>query len=353
VVPPVSAEREATPLFPARGPEGTWGYIDRAGTFLIPPQYGAADPFSEGLALVQADPSSVRCIDKAGSTVFELAGWARGRETGIVDGFHDGFARVVADGKTAFVGRSGELLPPRFEEARPFSNGVAAVREDGKWGWMGTDGGFVVSPRFRELGDLGAEGLATASLDVPVSGGVLPRVGFVGRDGELVIPADFVQAKDFSEGLAAVKVDDRARSWGYVDTTGKLVIPAVYSSAGPFREGLAAVTTDRGLPAQFIDRGAKLVAPLQPGAAGAYSEGLAAFTGPDRRLGYMDRTGNPVIPAQFQSAAPFVDGLARVSTKDADRHVKDGYIDPTGAWVYAWESDEPPEPGPSKRPRRP
>lgn len=39
---------------------GKWGYIDRTGAIAIPPQFGSAKPFSEGLALVTLakDPKS-------------------------------------------------------------------------------------------------------------------------------------------------------------------------------------------------------------------------------------------------------------------------------------------------------
>lgn len=54
----------------------------------------------------------------------------------------------------------------------------------------------------------------------------------------VVIPAKYYLAENFSEGLAAVKINGK---WGFIDKTGKMVIPATFSGAKDFSEGLAAV----------------------------------------------------------------------------------------------------------------
>jgi WG containing repeat len=43
-----------------------------------------------------------------------------------------------------------------------------------------------------------------------------------------VIPAQFNKAKNFSEGLSAVKIDDK---WGYINQTGKVVIQPQFKFA--------------------------------------------------------------------------------------------------------------------------
>jgi hypothetical protein len=69
--------------------------------------------------------------------------------------------------------------------------------------------------------------------------------GYVNVKGEVVIAAQFEEARDFSEGMAAVKVDNK---WGYIDTTGKFVIAAKYQEARSFGEnqynGMARVKTN-------------------------------------------------------------------------------------------------------------
>ena len=63
--------------------------------------------------------------------------------------------------------------------------------------------------------------------------------GFVNKEtGKEVIPYKYDGAKDFSEGLAAVKLNGK---WGYIDDTGKEVIPLKYDNAWRFSNGLAEV----------------------------------------------------------------------------------------------------------------
>lgn len=53
-----------------------------------------------------------------------------------------------------------------------------------------------------------------------------------------LIEAQYEDAGQFNEGLAAVKKDGK---WGYIDETGEMVIPFQYDKAYLFREGLALV----------------------------------------------------------------------------------------------------------------
>ena len=64
-------------------------------------------------------------------------------------------------------------------------------------------------------------------------------------------------ARDFSEGLAAVKKDDL---WGYIDASGKMVIPPRYHWAQEFEDGRAEVTLPDG-DEVIIDRTGNVVAP--------------------------------------------------------------------------------------------
>jgi len=68
--------------------------------------------------------------------------------------------------------------------------------------------------------------------------------GYQDKSSEkMIIRCKYFLAKDFFEGLAAVKISNN-EGWGYIDKTGTEVIPFIFQRAGNFLEGLAAVRLD-------------------------------------------------------------------------------------------------------------
>ncbi|MCA1816762.1 MAG: WG repeat-containing protein [Acidobacteria bacterium] len=305
-------------LFPV-SKDGKWGFIDRAGRVRIAPRFESAADFSEGLARVGVG-GRVAFVNAAGGIVF------RPRFDSAGD-FHEGLAFVETGWKTnphigittetgrwGFVNRAGRLaVPLKFTRADAFSEGLAAVQLGES---LGERSGFVDHA-----------GRLVFEFPFDVSWGfhegfalVRSKQGtfFLDRAGKkLATPEiDDYQARSFSEGLAAVQINGK---WGYVDRTGKLVIPAQFKDALEFSEGLAAVR----LP---VDDAHAVTCPLQnPG---------DTSTNPNL-YGYVDRAGRLVIPPQFEYAKPFSEGLAAVSNCS-----KPAFIDETGAVVLSVPFDE-------------
>lgn len=72
------------------------------------------------------------------------------------------------------------------------------------------------------------------------------KFGYINEKGQVVVPAKFDKAQDFSEGLAAVAFNvgrkskhrfERPRHWGYIDRDGKSAITP------QFRRPLPSVAT--------------------------------------------------------------------------------------------------------------
>jgi hypothetical protein len=85
------------------------------------------------------------------------------------------------------------------------------IEQQGKWGFIDQTGKTIIPPRFNSAQEF-SEGLAP----VMVGG----KFGFADQAGKLVIPASFSEARNFAEGLAPVGV---GRKTGYIDKTGKFV----------------------------------------------------------------------------------------------------------------------------------
>ena len=83
-----------------------------------------------------------------------------------------------------------ELVPARFERAMRFSEGLAAVRIDGRFGYIDGRGEVVIAPQFDLAGDF-YQGLA----EVLVGN----RTGIINHKGEIVVPPMFQRAIPFTK----------------------------------------------------------------------------------------------------------------------------------------------------------
>lgn len=64
------------------------------------------------------------------------------------------------------------------------------------------------------------------------------KYGFKDKSGKVVVAATYDEVLEFSEGLAAVSLDEL---WGYIDPKGELVIPMELERAFSFEKGFAEV----------------------------------------------------------------------------------------------------------------
>lgn len=210
--------------------ENKWGYIDRAGNRVIKPQFDRADSFSEGLAAVSNVNKNWGYINKDGQFViqpkYELAG-----------PFAKGLARVKFEGKWSYINTKGELKG-KFDRASQFSEGLAFAQLGNTQGYIDTNIKMIITGYFTATdrnpksfieGGMFSEGYAAVLID--------KKWGYIDAKGMLVIKPQFDFARQFSEGLAAV----RSIKWGYIDKKGTMVIDQRFDEAGPFSRGRARV----------------------------------------------------------------------------------------------------------------
>ena len=76
--------------------------------------------------------------------------------------FSEGLA-YMEQGKLGFIDKAGkQVIPPKYNDAQPFSEGLAVVRLEGKYGYIDRSGKMVIPPQFSDAGPF-SEGLAAAS----------------------------------------------------------------------------------------------------------------------------------------------------------------------------------------------
>ncbi|MDB5599895.1 MAG: hypothetical protein JWN71_1939 [Xanthobacteraceae bacterium] len=96
----------------------------------------------------------------------------------------------VCDGKFGlcrYVDRQTrqEIIPARYEEAMPFSEGLAAVSIDGRYGYIDARGEIVIAPKFDLAGEF-YQGLAEILVG--------DKTGVIDRKGDIVVPPIFQRA---------------------------------------------------------------------------------------------------------------------------------------------------------------
>ena len=210
--------RDRTRIVKARTAGGEWGYVDPSGSFLIPPQFEAADYFSEGVAAVELH-GRFGYIDTDGHFVVKPRYFRAGP-------FKDGLAWVVTE-----------------KPLTPFGTGEYGVALYGQVTYIDHSGREVRHPFPAEHVSNFSEGLA-AVRPGRIFGGCSGKVGYLNRQGDWAIKPQFDEAHDFSEGFAAVNQGGKCHlggKWGYIDKDGKPGISFQYDFAGQFKNGRACV----------------------------------------------------------------------------------------------------------------
>ena len=159
------------------------------------------------------------------------------------------------NGKYGIVNSEGKQIQPMgFDELRndvsdPSSKelpdmGSARdlhVRIGDKWGILTANGEQLAEVKFDSVGVF-HDGLAVVK--------AAERYGYIDRSGAIVIPIQWMTAYDFSEGLAALRVDKK--HFQFIDTAGTVVIKSKkYDSVGRFRNGICRVV--KGGKVKWID----------------------------------------------------------------------------------------------------
>lgn len=378
-------------------PEGGHLYYDRTtgecfeqrGPFCLFPRGGKPTlrlHFREGLALVWEAGSKwedgayrgkIGYIDRTGRVVIPF------RYEGA-DAFHTGRARAKVDGKEGLIDVQGRWVvePGTYPWLGPFYEGRCAFSRDEKkprrYGFLDRDGKVAIPPAYR---------MAQEHMGMRFRGGfclVQSEKGehvYIDRDGvsRVRLPRGW-RGYFFSEGLVRVWSRDVSETWvdeevvdpeeidfprvlhpaqyGYMNSENEVFIPPRFATAGDFSEGLAPVTAiydgaftawrelvgwangderaapiiidvdtgtpmDTGEPMEptgptrwgFVDKSGNVVIPMVYECAGHFSEGLAPVL-KNGLWGYVDRSGRLAIPPRFIWADEFEDGLAEVLLDD-------------------------------------
>ncbi len=269
-------------------------------------------------------------------------------------------------GKFGYMDQTGRVvIEPQFDEAYPFTEGLAAVSIGNKAGFIDTSGTVVVPLQYYTAYPF-SDGVAAVSIIEGTGDKRRYPCGYIDHDNQFVIKLQKkFSCAEFHEGFAVVEEYDSSLGESYATYMNKQGLTGVagHLSVGkPFSEGLALVEDFSKW--SFVNRDGQTVIDLRPKKpahplddeyepASSFSEGLAMVgitvggTAGYSRYAFMNRKGQMVfkLPDNFTAHGDFHDGRAEVYVAKSRRvrvRVDDevfnedddvsarGYIDKTG-----------------------
>lgn len=235
----------------------TWSYIDSLGSTQDYDNLTFAGPVgSEGIFVI-ADENGNYIVNS--SEVIEGFLDFVPVSAGI---FSEGLVAISNGSSYSYYNSFGEKQFGQYEEAGAFVNGEAAVKENGKWYIIDTNGDAVDDETYVDI-IIGANGShitnnvmiamekdeyefysgndvygGYSQVDIITDDGIVAvcengKWGFVNLEGEEIIGFDYEGAKSFSNGLAAVY---NGELWGFINLEGTMAIEYTFTDADYFNQ---------------------------------------------------------------------------------------------------------------------
>lgn len=130
-------------------------YIDKKGQVVISTDYDDINSFSCGIACVKKD-DKYAYIDKSGNIVIDF------EEDNTERRYEDDL--LCTQNETYLDTNGNVVIDDNFEMAQPFSEGLACVKKDGKYGYIDKKGNVVIDLKYDTAYDF-SEGLALVGKD--------------------------------------------------------------------------------------------------------------------------------------------------------------------------------------------
>ncbi len=272
-----------------------WGFVNNLGTEIIPCRFQDVSNFSNGLAAVKLR-NNWGFADSQGEMKLPAEFIRAGN-------FNNGLAWIYTNKGYTYIDKTGTpVFENTFQKAHDFQFKVARVMEGGKFGLIGLDGEYILSPKYSHIGPFNEFGLAKVRY-----GSENIRYGLINLRGILVTQNDFRDIKPFHEGYAAVKHRDQ---YGFINIKGEITIPARYSKVSNFSEGFVAVQQEGRCG--FINKKGKWLIEPQFSKCLDFNNGIAVVYMGLRKAGLLDTDGNVVVEPKINRLLDFSEGRGLV-----------------------------------------
>ncbi|MCR9290674.1 MAG: WG repeat-containing protein [Bacteroidetes bacterium] len=184
--------------------DSKYGYIDQHGKMVIKPQFSRCMDFKEGKAVVFHGNKKGGLIDRNGKMLIVPS-------INQMIEFTEGRGLVRQDTQFIYITEQAQVFDGEYQKARKFINGVAVIKENGRWGIINQKGIEIIPPKYDYI-DQFEDGFAK----VQING----FNGLTNLQGELIIQPDYEYISYAGEGLFRVEQGDKI---GYFNMEGNWV----------------------------------------------------------------------------------------------------------------------------------
>lgn len=244
-------------------------------------------------------------------------------------------------------GETIQVCPPVYEDARELSNGLAAVKMCGKWGFINEKGQVTIPFKFDTINDfhfdytflkcsktdkysiINKKGIQICEYEydeIHIQGNEL----FFARKGNLfcLLNKTGKKVSDFKyEGIGCMNSEDKLipvfsnKKWGFVNLEGNEVIECKFNDLGNFSEGLAPACLEKKW-GYINKKGDFLIKPIYEFALDFRHQ--VASVKEDGKFGYISKKGYTPNYGMYNFAGPFsekysqyfIDNLRKNKTAD-------------------------------------
>lgn len=284
-----AGQRQATGYIIFTGHNGRMGVINPGGEVIVEARYASIQPYAGGYAAVKNDQGKWGVVDTLGRLTLPC-------QYRAIDTLSGGFFRVQQPGQTLwrYVDTTGvDRFGRGFEQATPFQDGYALVREAGEDRFID---GYGRTLKF-----------------------------FTGK------PVAYGEG-----GLVMEEHGSEGRRYFLADTSGNNLFGRYFAELSPFRQGVASFRLwqeDKSLPFfGALNRRGVVIVPPKYRNLHIQSDG-SIITNPQRYFGLLDSRGRECLPPAYDRLECFEDrSLFRVEHGDQLGYVR--IVDGKTVWVW-------------------
>ena len=291
-----------------------WGYANEKGVMVIPAKYEKCKAFSsDGIAAV-LDPTKGEFIfiDTKGVELKTVAKKLHFLNMGINCGYHDGLVAIKEKDKWGYLNTKGEwAIKPTYSEVGNFINGFAnatigpfsfIIDKNGNKIDVKSKSPVRILDEFSQSDPIAVFKIQDSKLE-----------GLTTTDGTVIVEPIFKSTGKFVKGIAWFKNPGDFLTVGFINTKAEVIIKPIYKAAQNFEEtgSIARVKLDTEEWIFINSNGEKVNFNYPTTEIQDFSEGLAGVK-IGEKLGFINLKGELVIKPEFDGIREFHNGYAAV-----------------------------------------